>query len=62
MIIHVYGNTILLVIIMLIPFWICLDCNKRFRPVANSMRSFDCPDCGSPKTVRASLQRLRVNC
>ena len=41
---------------MVIPDWICLDCRKEFIPVINeSDISFNCPACGSPKTIAKRL-------
>ena len=39
-----------------IPSWICLDCKKVFIPVIDENDvSFNCPSCGSPKTIAKRL-------
>ena len=39
-----------------IPSWICLDCKKVFIPIIKESNvSFNCPSCGSPKTIAKRL-------
>lgn len=42
-----------------IPSWVCLECGKEFIPVINgSDISFNCPACGSTKTIAKRLSVL----
>ena len=44
---------------MATPSWVCLECGKEFIPVINeSDISFNCPACGSPKTIAKRLSVL----
>ena len=42
----------LLVRVMGVPNWVCLECKREFNPIKdNGDFTFNCPKCGSPKTV-----------
>ena len=45
---------------MAVPKWVCLDCGKEFDPMDGKGKfSFNCPSCGSPKTVVKKLAEAK---
>ena len=46
---------------MVLPNWICLKCRKEFKPInTEGDFSFNCPVCGSPKTVANRKQEKKM--
>jgi DNA-directed RNA polymerase subunit RPC12/RpoP len=46
---------------MVLPYWLCLECSKEFKPITGEGNfSFNCPACGSHKTIANRKQEKRM--